>query len=219
MLNQGVRQGGTLSPFLCVLFVDELLDTLAASGLGVYVAGLYCGAPMYADDLALVASSSADLQAMLNIVHTYSRKWRYQLNETKSVVMVFGEATVTRRRERLSRRWLLGDAAIREVDETHHLGILRSVSPSSVDRTNERASAARSAFFALNAVGSRFGCLHPLTSLKLYQALCLPIMLYGAEIWSFTKTELLRGFTEESCVPSNVYLSALPPSFSLSCWE
>ena len=91
----------------------------------------------------------------------------------------------------MSRRWLLGDAAIREVDETHHLGILRSVSPSSVDRTNERASAARSAFFALNAVGSRFGCLHPLTSLKLYQVLCLPIMLYGAEIWSFTKTELL----------------------------
>ena len=193
VLNQGVRQGGTLSSFLYVLFVDELLDTLAASGLGVHVAGLYCVAPMYADDLALVASLPADLQAMLNIVHTYSRKWRYQLNKSKSVVMVFGEATATctSRRERMSRWWLLGDAAIREVDETHHLGILRSVSPSSLDRTNERASAARSAFFAFNAVSSRFGCLHPLTSLKLYRALCLPIMLYGAEIWSFTKTELL----------------------------
>ena len=188
VLNQGVRQGGTLSPFLYVLFVDELLDTLAASGLGVSVAGLYCGAPMYADDLALVSSRPADLQAMLDIVHVYSRKWRYQLNETKSVVMVFGEASATRRRERMSRKWLLGGTAIKEVDETHHLGILRSVSPSTVDRTNERASAVRS---ALNAVGSRFGCLHPLTSLKLYQALCLPIMLYGAEIWSLTKSELL----------------------------
>ena len=185
------KTGGTLSPFLYVLFVDELLDILADSGLGVHVSGFYCGAPMYADDLALVASVPADLQAMLSIVHSYARKWRYQLNESKSVVMVFGEASVTRRRERLSRKWILGDVAISEVDETHHLGILRSVSSSTVDRTNERASAARSAFFALNAVGSRFGCLHPLTSLKLYQALCLPIMLYGAEIWSFTKTELL----------------------------
>ena len=151
---------------------------------------MYCGAPMYADDLALVGSRPAHLQAMLDIVHEYARKWRYQLNETKSIVMVFREASITRRREHVSRRWLLGDVEIREVDEIHHLEILRSVSSSSMDRTNERASAARSAFFVLNTVGSHFGCLHPLTSLTLYQALCLPIMLYGAEILS-TKTELL----------------------------
>ena len=75
VLSQGVRQGGTLSPFLYVLFVDELLDILTASGLGVIVSGLYCGAPMYADDLALVASRPAHLQAMLDIVHEYARKW------------------------------------------------------------------------------------------------------------------------------------------------
>ena len=77
------------------------------------------------------------------------------------------------------------------MDEIHHLGILRTVAASTVARTNERASACRSAFFALNSIGSRFGCLHPLTSLKLYKTLCLPILLYGSEIWNYTKTELL----------------------------
>ena len=45
-------------------------------------------------------------------------------------------------------------------------------------------------FFALNSIGSRFGCLHPLTSYQLYQTLCIPILLYGAEIWTLSKVEL-----------------------------
>ena len=48
-----------------MLFVDEPLDILADSGLEVHVIGLYCATPMYADDLALVASVPVDLQAML----------------------------------------------------------------------------------------------------------------------------------------------------------
>ena len=146
---------------------------------------------MYADNLALVTSSPADLQALLELVHRYAQIWHYELNESKSVIMVFGEAAVTRRRERANRKWWLGDAALKEVDELHHLGILRCVSPSTVSRTNERATACRSAFFALNSVGSHFGYLHPLTSLKLYEALCCPIVLYGSEIWTLTKSELL----------------------------
>ena len=40
-MEQGVWQGGTLSPFLYCNFVDELLDTLTTSGLGVSINGLY----------------------------------------------------------------------------------------------------------------------------------------------------------------------------------
>ena len=59
-----------------------------------------------------------------------------------------------------------------------------------MSRTTEWSTAGRSAFFALNAVGSRFGCLHPITSYKLYLTLSIPIMLYGSELWSLTSTEL-----------------------------
>ena len=79
---------------------------------------------------------------------------------------------------------------MQEADEMHHLGILRSVSFSTLSRTTERSTAGRSAFFALNAVGSRFGCLHPVTLYKLYLTLSIPIMLYGSELWSLTSTEL-----------------------------
>ena len=41
-----------------------------------------------ADDLALIAESPQELQAMLNIVHSYAGKWRYNLNASKSFFMV-----------------------------------------------------------------------------------------------------------------------------------
>ena len=107
------------------------------------------------------------------------------------VVINFGESAKTRERERLLRSWSVCGCVIKEVDEYKHLGILRTVGNSTVVRTGERATSARSAFFALNSVGTRFGCLHPLTSLRLYRSLCLPIMLYGSELWFLTKTELL----------------------------
>ena len=44
---------------------------------------------MYTDDLALIAESPQELQAMLNIVHSYAGKWRYNLNACKSFIMVF----------------------------------------------------------------------------------------------------------------------------------
>ena len=128
---------------------------------------------------------------MLNIVHSYAKKWRYSINADKSAMMVFGESAKSRRSGREHRKWCLGADLISETDEQHHLGILRDVYNSTIHRTNERRSAARSAFYSLNSIGTRFGHLHPLTSLRLYRALSLPILLYGSEIWTLSKSELL----------------------------
>lgn len=183
-------QAGWDSIPIFVLSVDELLDILTQSGHGVVISGLYSGAPMYADDLALIASSQAELQAMLDIVAAYATKWRYQLNPEKSVVMVYGETSRSRASARVSRKWTLGATEITECYEQLHLGVLRTVHNTSIHRTNKLLCRQKCFFFALNAVGSRFGCLHPLTSFRLYQAISLPILLYGSELWTLTKTEL-----------------------------
>ena len=89
-IKQGVRQGAILSPLLYSIYVDELLAKLTASGLGISISGVYCGAPMYADDLALISDSAAELKLMLNIVDSYSSYWRYSINAQKSAILVFG---------------------------------------------------------------------------------------------------------------------------------
>ena len=79
---------------------------------------------MYADDLALVAESPQELQAMLNIVHSYAGKWRYNLNANKSFIMVFGESPRSRTQARSLWEWHLGNEKVQEADGVHHLGIL-----------------------------------------------------------------------------------------------
>ena len=188
---QGVRQGAILSPLLYSIFVDELLDIRMEMNIGAHINEVFIGSPMYADDLALIASSPESLQAMLNVVYSYSCKWRYKINPHKSAILVFGESSQSRQRYRQVRHWSLGNTNILERGEINHLGILRTVHNSTISRANERATAGRSAFFSLNAIGARFGSLHPSTTLKLYSALCLPILLFGSEIWSPSKTEIL----------------------------
>ena len=60
-INQGVKQEGVLSPFLYKLYVNDLLLELENSGLGARLGDIFTGAPMYADDLALITSSPEEL--------------------------------------------------------------------------------------------------------------------------------------------------------------
>ena len=104
--------------------------------------------------------------------------------------MVLGETAKMRLSACSSRKWYIRREEISETDEQHHLGILRTVFTSTIHRTLERCTKARSSFFALNSIGSRFGCLHQMTSYRLYQTLCIPILLYGLEIRTLSKVEL-----------------------------
>ena len=163
-----MRQGAILSPLLYSVYVHSLLDIIPSSGCGVSIDSNYCGAPMYAGDFALIVDSEADLQAMLNNVSLYALSWHYEFNAQKSSVLVMDESPMSRKIDRPKRCWYIQGSSIPEKDQQKHLGILQAVSFSTVTCTVERCSAGRSAFYALNVIGSRFGCLHPLTSYHLY---------------------------------------------------
>ena len=51
---------GSFTPPLS-LYVNDLLVELENSGLGARLGNIYTGAPMYADDLALIATSPEEL--------------------------------------------------------------------------------------------------------------------------------------------------------------
>ena len=46
---------------------------------------------MYADDIVLMADNDTGMQSMLDIVSEYSRKWRFELSDTKTEIMIFGD--------------------------------------------------------------------------------------------------------------------------------
>ena len=97
--------------------------------------------------------------------------------------MIFGAA----KPKNLDVHLTLNGEPLEIVEEYTHLGVLRSSGRTTITRTNCQINAARS---SLNRVSSRFGCIHPITSMRLYSSICLPCMLYGCEVSAVTKTEL-----------------------------
>ena len=82
----------------------------------------------------------------------------------------------------------------------YHLGILRTVSPSSFARTSERCSAGRSAFFSLNVLARDFAVCtryHPAP----IQDFLPSYLHYGCELRCINQTELL--------MPERVYRKIL----------
>jgi hypothetical protein len=86
----GVRQGCVLSPVLFAIFIDGVAEELRELGIGVPVGDEVLSLLMYADDIVLLAESEEELQNMLGVVYEYSRKWRFELSDKKTEVVVFG---------------------------------------------------------------------------------------------------------------------------------
>ena len=128
---------------------------------------------------------------MLDRCHQYSFQWHYSFNPKKSTILVVSESRVSRRTGRLLRSWHIGNDTISESDTVKHLGILLTVSGSSLSHTLKSISSARSVFYAIQSVSPRFGSLHPLTSLRLFKAYSLCILKFGYDVLFPTRSELL----------------------------
>ena len=93
-IQQGVRQGGTESPFLFKLYIDGLVAELKKLNLGVLLKDgsvvsedHLLSVLLFADDIVLVAESRSDLQKLIDVVAAYSHKWRFKENLGKCGVM------------------------------------------------------------------------------------------------------------------------------------
>ena len=88
-VSNGFRQGGTLSPKLYSVYVDDLSDYLVKSQIGCHIDNVCVNHVMYADDICLMAPSPAALQKLINICYDFSIQNNLSFNSTKSFCMVF----------------------------------------------------------------------------------------------------------------------------------
>ncbi len=86
MVRQGVRQGGILSTHLYKSYINKLLKMFEKSGLEMTIGSLYLGAPTCADDILLIANTSFQSQAMLDLSVNYSVLNKYSIHPVKSTV-------------------------------------------------------------------------------------------------------------------------------------
>ena len=188
----GIPQGSVLGPTLFIIFVNDLPAQLQGS------------VKLFADDTklySLVGSSAPDgrstmhslvrsmaegrssMQADLDSLGDWSRRWLLPFNATKCKIMHLGSAT-----PRLS--YLLNDVALHEVDHEKDLGIIMG---QELKFRKQTAAAAAKASQMLAVVKRSFALIDVYTLPLLFKTLVRPHLEYGNIAWGpFLKTDQRR---------------------------
>ncbi len=64
-VQNGVKQGGVLSPILFSIYIDGMFTRLSNSGIGCHIGHHYAGGVGFADDIKLLSPSNKGLQMMI----------------------------------------------------------------------------------------------------------------------------------------------------------
>ena len=83
----------------------------------MHIKPIFCGVPTVTDDVILISNDPRELQTMLDIQSHHSNKLRYQINEQKSVILVFNDDD--------SNTWYLNGKPMSTVSNSTHLEIER----------------------------------------------------------------------------------------------
>ena len=146
---------------------------------------------LYADDLALISDSEEHMQELLNVVSSWSRKWRIKFNQAKSKVVHFRKSIVPRS----NFMFQLCSENIEIVEQYKYLG---SMLHESLDFQITANVLAKSAQRAMGAVTHKYRQLNGLsytTYTTLFNSCVATILDYGAEVWGykdFTKIDTVQ---------------------------
>ena len=189
-LLQGSGQGRILAPFMYKVYINGLLKELSNHCLAISINQLKLNPPTFADDITLLALHPSFLQALMKICYNYSLLWRYDFNNSKSGVVVYGEAKSVHFNEMKERSWLLGDNTVNELYEYQNLGVFKNYCGSfstNVDENIKKATTKAGMIFSANFDRRK---TNPFVYIKFWKQVCLPSLLFGVELFSLNKSLL-----------------------------
>ena len=183
----GVKQGCPLSPLLFGIFIDRLEPFLAAKcgAEGALLAGALVRVLLYADDVALVATSAAGLQRLLDALDLFCSANGMLVNQSKSQVVVFNSRFGSRARPAFA----CGSLVLEHVRKYQYLGLWFEDDSSPPDKKPLRGSMtfalgkATAAMRALLARAAKIK-LHNTNALgHLFDTLVRSVASAGCEAW------------------------------------
>jgi len=177
-VNIGVRQGGVLSPLLFAIYLDDVVKNVCMSQYGSILSIV-----LYADDIILLSPSMFALQKLLRTCEEELVYLDMSINVKKSCSIRIGPRCNSSC-ENLS---TIEGLKLPWVDEVRYLGIYIlkfRYFKCSLDH------AKRSFYGSTNAIFGKIGRIaSEEVVLELISKKCLPVLLYGLEVFTLNITE------------------------------
>ena len=195
-VEEGLKQGCSLSPVLFALYLAELGERLVKSGLGVEVGDVVVPGLFFADDMVVMGQGEGDLKELLKMVGEYGREWKMQFNSSKSKVVNIGK------KSNKDKRWQVGEGQVQEGDnycleikeqeEYKYLGIwfsgINGIFKTHVKKAIKKAKKLKGVIKNVTAdTYQRAG-----VATKLWETLAIPSILYGAEVFDMVDSDKHR---------------------------
>lgn len=175
----GVRQGCVLSSTLFISFLNDIEDFFLSNGVGSIRLGVKrLILLLFADDLAILDTSTAGLQRKLNLLSEYCRRWGLTINVKKTKAMKFSIGRLGR-----NDRWHVDGENLEVVRDFEYLGLKLSCSNSFYQTRQHQISKAKRAMFAIFSHLKSFGRIPRKILLRIFDVKISSILLYGCELW------------------------------------
>ena len=168
---QDSGQGRILASFIYRMFLNQLLRETCQLKLGASLFNYDLSCLSFADDMTLVSLCPSCLNVLVQLACRYSCNWRYQFSYTKTSVVAFGESPAEHNK---IRKLEIG----RSVQTTYCGSFSKNVDENIV-KTRKKAGM----LFSANVARK---CVNPMIYLKFWKQVCIPMLLFGTEIWSLT---------------------------------
>ena len=179
---KGVKQGCMLSPTLFNLFLSDLPEFLKETNVidRICVDNAPLNCLLYADDLVLVSKNYTDLQSLLNKLELFSNANGLAVNIEKTKVLIFNNSG----RQLCNYTFYFQEKILENVRLYKYLGLTFSAFGNfTVVKQELKKSALKELFKLKKEMGHSFN-YDPVLTMKLFDALVKPILLYGSEVWA-----------------------------------
>ena len=178
-MEQGVKQGCLISPFLFNLYINDLADGLNSLSKGVQIGESRVSLLMYADDIVILAENELDLNLLLNKLHEWRTSWRLSVSELKSKVVHFRPISVPRTKEIFT----CGNFQLDIVSDYRYLGFVINEKLDYSEGIKVIADSASRSFGAIVSKCKAKGGMPLNLFSKLYDSLVWPVIDYSSSVW------------------------------------
>ena len=134
---------------------------------------------LYADDLALVATSARGLQSQLDLLHAYADTWGLTVNIVKTKAVIFRQSPSNQ----VYPAPMYDSAPVETVNSFKYLGIVLHCSKPFASAAVPHSEAGKRSQLAMFPRCSELGIKDPALGMQLWDSLVQPCMLYGVEFW------------------------------------
>ena len=192
--SMGLKQGCPASPTLFGQYIDDFEEAVLAAvqrgeqlDLPVFL-GNSNGVPplLYADDMALLATSAAGLQRQLDLLQQYCQQWGLTVNTVKTKVMLLSGARTQKAALQTAEAAGLsfGGKQLVAVTSFTYLGMVFHSSTCLAGAAGpQRAQLGRAAMHSCRARCAELGIEAASVHLRLFSIMVDSVLSYGAEVW------------------------------------